>query len=165
MSVLIVLLSCSDEGRLPETCRRWSGMRRPWAGLVTLHSGGRGHPSAGTMTGCLQWLDAVGLKASGSSLDKRRLCVGPHPEARAREPKSPPVERREAPFPDRKGKGDASQASRAALRQAAQEASQASAFPGAPLPSIFSGACEGLAGADQRIRAISRACATRHCGE
>jgi hypothetical protein len=135
--VLIVLSSCSDEGRLPETCRRWSRMRRPRAGLVTLHSGGRGHPSAGTMTGCLEWLDAVGLKASGSSPDKRRLCVGPHPEARAREPKSPPVERREAPFPDRKGKGDASQASRAALRQAAQEASQASAFPGAPLPSIF----------------------------
>ena len=72
VSVLIVLSSCSDEGRLPETCRRWSGMRRPRAGLVTLHSGGRGHPSAGTMTGCLEWLDAVGLKGGGSRLDKRR---------------------------------------------------------------------------------------------
>src|SRR6185437_2953322 len=63
--------------------------RRPRAGLVSRHSGGRGHPSAGTMTGCLEWLDAVGLKGGGSRLDKRRLRVGPHPEARAREQKSP----------------------------------------------------------------------------
>ena len=37
----------------------------------------------------------------------------PAAEARPRGQKSPQVERREAPFPDRKGKGNASQAFRA----------------------------------------------------
>ena len=41
----------------------------------------------------------------------------PAAEARPRGQKSPQVERREAPFPDRKGKGNASQAFRAVRRR------------------------------------------------
>ena len=64
---------------------------------------------------------------------------------RPRELKSPPVERREAPLRDRKRRGDASQASRAAA-PAAQEVSHTSAFHGAPLPSAFTGGRDGKAG-------------------
>jgi hypothetical protein len=102
------------------------------------------------MTGCLQWLDAVGLKDGGSPPDKRRKGVGPHPEARAREPKSPQVERREAPFPDRKGKGDAFARCLGRLHAKPAQGSDRKdpAFPGAPLPSIFGSTNEGLPGAD-----------------
>src|SRR6185312_12982960 len=65
----------------------------------TPHPGGSGPPSAPTKRGCLEWLDAVGLKAGESRTDKRREGVGPHPEARLRRQKSPQVERREARTP------------------------------------------------------------------
>jgi len=61
--------------------------RRPRAGFASLHSGGPGQPSAGTMTGCLQWLDAAGTKAGGSPPDKGRQWRRPllsRPEARRR---------------------------------------------------------------------------------
>jgi hypothetical protein len=92
-----------------------------------------GCPSAPTMRGCLEWLDGR---------RRRRAKARPRlrPEARVQGLKSPQSERREAPLPDRKGRGDASQASRA-IAPIAQEADRkASAFPGAPLPSLFLGA-------------------------
>src|SRR6185312_6450187 len=56
----------------------------------TLHSGGLGSPSAPTTRGCLQWLDAVGMKA-GESLPDRgaRRALVPAPKSRARGQKSP----------------------------------------------------------------------------
>ena len=134
-----------DEGRLRRRSQRRSGMRRPRARLVTSHPGGRGHPSAPTTRGCLRWLDAVGLKAGGSPPDKRRQRRRPPPGSTGPRTKTAAVERREAPSPDRKGEGDASQASRAAA-PAAQGVSQTPAFPGAPLPSSGShgrGPCPG----------------------
>ena len=46
-------------------------MRRLRAGLVTLLPGGPGQPSARTMTGCLQWLDARDTKGGGSRPDRK----------------------------------------------------------------------------------------------
>ena len=138
-------ISRSFEGRLRRRSQRRSGMRRPRAGLVSRHPGGRGHPSAPTTRGCLRWLDAVGLKAGGSPPDKRRQRRRPPPGSTGPRTKTAAVERREAPSPDRKGEGDASQASRAAA-PAAQGVSQTPAFPGAPLPSNGSrgrGPCPG----------------------
>jgi hypothetical protein len=114
-----------------------------------------------TTRGCLQWLDAVGTKA-GESLPDRgaRRALVPARKSRARGQKSPPPERREAPFPDRKGKGDASQASRAIAPIAQRRDRKGLAFPGAPLPSPFKGArisIHGVPGAGQTIRALSHA--------
>ena len=58
----------------------------------------------------------------------------PRPEVTAPGTKKPRVERREAPLRDRKRSGHASPACRA-VSPTAQEAAQASAFLGAPLPS------------------------------
>ena len=115
-------------------------MRRLRAGLVTLLPGGPGQPSARIMTGCLQWLDARDTKGGGSR---------PDGEARAASPVRP---RGSTAYGDTKRRQwsagrrlSASQAERARLAAcraaapAAQEASQASAFPGAPLP-FFAGA-------------------------
>ncbi len=44
-------------------------MRRLRAGFANRRSGGPGQPSARTMTGCLQWLDARDTKGGGSRLD------------------------------------------------------------------------------------------------
>jgi hypothetical protein len=74
-------------------------MRRPPGGPVrkdrsergargrarTPHAGGSGSPSAPTKRGCLQWLDAVGLKAGQSRPDKRRFRRRPPPGSTAPE--------------------------------------------------------------------------------
>ena len=67
--------------------------------------------------------------------DRRALCAAGESAARRRR-KTPPVERREARVPDRKGTRCASHAHRAAS-PAAQGLSQSPAFLGAPLPSLF----------------------------
>jgi hypothetical protein len=73
-------------------------MRRLRAGLVTLHSGGLGQPSAGTTTGCLKWLDAVRTKAGGSLPDKEgEESSVAHPEDTVPGTEKPQMERRKAP--------------------------------------------------------------------
>jgi hypothetical protein len=62
----------STEGRSHETSGGRERMRCPRAGLVTPHPGGPGQPSAGTKTGCLQWLDVAGTKGGGSRPDQGR---------------------------------------------------------------------------------------------
>ncbi len=55
-------------------CRRSLDVGEGWrlrAGLVTPRSGGPGQPSARTMTGCLQWLDARDTKGGGSRPDRK----------------------------------------------------------------------------------------------
>src|SRR5690348_2487416 len=49
------------------------------------HPGGSGSPSARTKRGCLQWLDAVALKAGQSRPDKRRFKRRPPPGSTAPE--------------------------------------------------------------------------------
>ena len=135
--VLILLL---DEGRLRRRSQRRSGMRRPRVRLVTSHPGGLGVPVRS------HYEEPPSVAGRGGDEGGRK----PAGRRRALRPLSPPgrtgpgtqiaaVERREAPSSDRKEEGDASQASRAAA-PAAQGASQAPAFPGAPLPSCSAGA-------------------------
>ena len=124
--------------------------RRPRAGLVTPRSGGPGlavrwHydrlPSMAGRDGDEGW-----RKLPGSGVPKalRVSC----PEAWRSGTEKPPVERREAPSPDRKGEGHASQACRAATL-AAQGVSQTPAFLGAPLP-LVGGARRGRANLGRR---------------
>jgi hypothetical protein len=47
-------------------------VRRPRAGFAGRRSGGPGQPSAGTKTGCLEWLDVAGTKGGGSRPDQGR---------------------------------------------------------------------------------------------
>jgi hypothetical protein len=61
---------CSSEGVFRRRLARRSRVRRPRAGLVTPRSGGPGQPSAGTKTGCLEWLDVAGTKGGGSRPDQ-----------------------------------------------------------------------------------------------
>src|SRR4051794_40575565 len=134
----IVHPSCSPRGVFRMTPERRSRMRRPRARLVTSRSGGLGSPSAPTRRGCLKWLDAVGMKESESSPDEDGLRAGQSQPGRTG-PRTeiaadgapggafPPIARR---------KGDASQASRAVAPTAQEADRKASAFPGAPLPSL-----------------------------
>src|SRR6185312_12592311 len=74
--------------------------------------------------------------------------------------KTPPVERREAPRARSQGPRRRLRTVSRAASPAAQGASQAPASAGAPLPSIGSAmrwSKEGLPGADQRTRAMTRA--------
>jgi hypothetical protein len=72
-------------------------VRRPRAGLVTPHPGGPGQPSAGTKTGCLQWLDVAGTKDGGSRPDQgREERFRPAPGSAAPGTEKPLVARREA---------------------------------------------------------------------
>lgn len=85
------------EGRLPETDRRWGGMRRPRARLVTSLSGSLGQPSTGTRPGCPsragRGADEGRRKPSGSGWPKAPVRAR---KTGAGAKKSPPVERREA---------------------------------------------------------------------
>jgi len=61
--------------------------------------GGPGQPSAGTRTGCLQWLDVAGTKEGGSPLDRgatKKLPEGSAPGSTAPGTEKPHVERRVA---------------------------------------------------------------------
>src|SRR6185437_8059474 len=117
-------------------------MRRPRAGLVTSPPGGPGQPSAGIMTGRLEWLhvdDDEGAMATApdevrieDSVVARKRGSGGH--------KTPQVERREAPRARSQGPRRRLRTVSRAASPAAQGASHAPASAGAPLPSM--GACE-----------------------
>jgi hypothetical protein len=66
---MIVHKSCSPRGVFRKTRRRWDGMRRPRAGLVTPHSRGLGSPSAPLRGAAFDGLDVDGMKESESSPD------------------------------------------------------------------------------------------------
>jgi len=112
--------------------------RRPRADLSIRAREALGCPSAPTTRGCLQWLDGRRRRrAKARRMGAPKRAPGRRPEARVQGQKSPRVERREAPSPDRNGEGDASQASRAASPAAQRPDRKGLAFPGAPLPSFW----------------------------
>ena len=150
-----------SSGRCGQTRRRL--MRRSRARLVTPPPGGPGQPSAGIMTGCLEWLhvdDDEGAMATAPDEVRIEDSVVARKHG-SRGQKTPPVERREARSSDRKEERDARKTShRACFANRPPGASQAPASAGAPLPSIGSAmrwSKEGLPGADQRTRAMTRA--------
>jgi hypothetical protein len=113
--------------------------RRPLLRLVTAGSGGPGQPSAGIMTGCLQWLDAAGTKAGGSPPDKGRQKRHPllsRPEATAPGTEIAAPERREATRLCAKG----ARAERRGWRQAPLGAPAPSLFRGSTPPALPNGA-------------------------
>ncbi len=73
-------------------------MRRLRAGLVTLAAReAPARPSARTMTGCLQWLDARDTKGGGSRPDgkaRKAFPVRPRGSTAYGDLKTPPMERR-----------------------------------------------------------------------
>ena len=126
-------------------------MRRPRFGLVSRSPGGPGQPSAGIMTGCLEWLhvdDDEGAMATApdevrieDSVVARKRGSGGH--------KTPQVERREAPRARSQGPRRRLRTVSRAASPAAQGASHAPASAGAPLPSegarcgLWTRACPG----------------------
>jgi hypothetical protein len=151
------------EGRLPETCRRRSRMRRPRAGLVTPRSGGLGVPSALTMGGRLQWLDEAGMKAGETPPDAGSgpKCSGHSQPGRTGQglSRTPHVERREALLSLARREGTPPQVSRTAFNEAAQGSDRKDpAFPGAPPPRLGGAPRPATAyPAPQRTRAAARA--------
>jgi hypothetical protein len=135
------------------------GMRRPRARLVPSHPGGLGQPSGPTMGICLEWLDAVRMKAGESRPDRGPRRASSAPGSTAPGTEKPRVERREAPLRSQR-RGHASHQGVSGGSPAAREVSQTSAFPGAPLPSFGSveermTACPGPAkntGDESRLR-------------
>ena len=110
-----------------------------------------------------RWAARGGDEGAAATAPDRGLEHGPRrcPEARPKGfSRRRNVERREAPRPDRKGRGDAFARCLGRLSPAAQERDRKrSAFPGAPLPWFGERdeeGDEGLPGADQRTRAMSR---------
>ncbi len=85
------------KGREPVAPFRVDWVRRPRTCLASTHPGGPGSPSAGTMTGCLKWLDAARMKGGESCPDKD----GGRPPVRVRKhgpgDRKAAMERREAP--------------------------------------------------------------------
>ena len=179
----IVVPSCSLRGvtgDVPRTEQRWDerpemrpvcpsdriakaimSMRRPRFGLVSRIPGGPGQPSAGTMTGCLEWLHACDDKGAVAIAPDRGpgsgLVVARKHGSEGH--KTPQVERREAPSSDRKEEGDASQASHRAASPAAPGVSHTPAPAGAPLPlrePRFGFATRARPGPTSRIRAAER---------
>src|SRR5687767_14062748 len=67
-----IFLVLPTEGRLPETDRRWSGMRRLRAGLVILHSGGVGAPPGRPLRAARQELADDPGKCPDESAARRR---------------------------------------------------------------------------------------------
>src|SRR6185312_3463750 len=116
----------------------------------TLLPGGSGSPSAPTKGGCLEWLDAVGLKAGQSRTDKRRSSVGPHPEVRLRRQKSPQVERRVA-----RALSQSALRRKAVTYKDAPLGAPSPRFEGTPSHSAR-GKDEGLTRADQRTGPAER---------
>src|ERR1022692_5349371 len=62
----------STRGRLRETFRGWSRVRRLLLPLVTAAPGGLGSPSVPTKGDCLEWLDAARMKGGESCPDRGR---------------------------------------------------------------------------------------------
>ena len=117
-------------------------MRRPRVGLVTRPPGGPGQPSAGIMTGCLEWLhvdDDEGAMATAPDEVRIEDSVVARKHG-SRGHKTPQVERREAPRARSQGPRRRLRTVSRAASPAAQGASHAPASAGAPLPSM--GACE-----------------------
>jgi hypothetical protein len=116
-------------------------MRRPRAGLVTRPPGGPGQPSAGIMTGCLEWLhvdDDEGAMATAPDEVRIEDSVVARKHG-SRGHKTPQVERREAPRTRSQGPRRRLRTVSRAASPAAQGASHAPASAGAPLPSMGAG--------------------------
>jgi hypothetical protein len=144
-----------SSGRCGETRRRL--MRRSRARLVTPPPGGPGQPSAGIMTGCLEWLhvdDDEGAMATAPDEVRIEDSVVARKHG-SRGHKTPQVERREAPRARSQGPRRRLRTVSRAASPAAQGASQAPASAGAPLPS-------GEQGGHMRKRACPGP--TKECG-
>ena len=132
----IVLPSRSALGRLPEAHRRRSGMRRPRIGFAGQFPGGPGQPSGPTTGVCLQWLDGAGCAGAKAPPIREAPLKGVLPSRNGRTAPGTEIAAGGAPggaFPRSQGERERSQSVPGDLR-IAQEASQASAFPGALLP-------------------------------
>ena len=92
----IFLSHPAHRGRLHETFDGWSRVRRLLLRLVTAAPGGLGSPSAPTMGGCLQWLDAARTKGGESCLDRGARRPPSAPGSTAPGTEIAAVERREA---------------------------------------------------------------------
>ena len=110
-------------------------MRRPRIGFAGQFPGGPGQPSGPTTGVCLQWLDGAGCAGAKAPPIWKALLKRALPSRNGSTAPGTEIAAGGAPggaFPDRKGKGTPRK--RSGRFAPAQEASQASAFPGALLP-------------------------------